>query len=105
MSKELLQQLLNEVKSINAEIKTINSRLANLEQGQAKLEQGQANLEQGQQEIKKHLIQLDTKNADRHVTAFSKIKAIDKDIKFIKHKLHQTEEDVFDIKDHLKLIK
>lgn len=30
---------------------------------------------------------------------------ISKDVKFIKHKLHETEEDVFDIKDHLKIIK
>jgi chromosome segregation ATPase len=30
---------------------------------------------------------------------------ISKDVKFIKHKLHQTEEDVFDIKDHLRIIK
>ena len=28
-----------------------------------------------------------------------------KDVKFVKHKLRETEEDVFDIKDHLKLIK
>jgi hypothetical protein len=48
---------------------------------------------------------MDIKNADRHLEAFSKISSIDKDIKFIKHKLHQTEEDVFDIKDHLKIIK
>lgn len=32
-------------------------------------------------------------------------KSISKDVKFIKHKLHETEEDVFDIKDHLKIIK
>lgn len=31
--------------------------------------------------------------------------SIVKDVKFIKHKLHETEEDVFDIKDHLKIIK
>lgn len=31
--------------------------------------------------------------------------SIHKDVKFIKHKLHETEEDVFDIKDHLKIIK
>ncbi|MDU1601937.1 MULTISPECIES: hypothetical protein [Clostridium] len=31
--------------------------------------------------------------------------SITKDVKFIKHKLHETEEDVFDIKDHLKIIK
>ncbi|WP_321833442.1 hypothetical protein [Clostridium butyricum] len=31
--------------------------------------------------------------------------SIAKDVKFIKHKLHETEEDVFDIKDHLKIIK
>ncbi|BCZ45715.1 hypothetical protein psyc5s11_17820 [Clostridium gelidum] len=31
--------------------------------------------------------------------------SINKDVKFIKHKLHETEEDVFDIKDHLKIVK
>jgi len=30
---------------------------------------------------------------------------ISKDVKFIKHKLHETEEDVFDIKDYLKIVK
>ena len=30
---------------------------------------------------------------------------INKDVKYIKHKLHETEEDVFDIKDHLKIVK
>lgn len=30
---------------------------------------------------------------------------LSKDVKFIKHKLHETEEDVFDIKDHLKIVK
>lgn len=38
-------------------------------------------------------------------TVDSKIENLSKDIKFIKHKLHETEEDVFDIKDHLKIIK
>lgn len=33
------------------------------------------------------------------------LKELKTDIKFIKHKLHETEEDVFDIKDHLKIIK
>lgn len=32
-------------------------------------------------------------------------KSISKDVKFIKHKIHETEEDVFDIKDHLKIIR
>ena len=31
--------------------------------------------------------------------------SINKDVKFIKHKLHETEEDVFDIKDHFKIVK
>ena len=32
-------------------------------------------------------------------------RSISKDVKFIKHKIHETEEDVFDIKDHLKIIR
>ncbi|QEK11732.1 hypothetical protein FQB35_04775 [Crassaminicella thermophila] len=124
--EKILQQILNELKIIKTDINNLkesqlqtNERLDNievdikhlkqgqtkLEQGQTKLEQGQTKLEQGQKEIKDHLVQLDTQNADRHMEAFSKIKTIDKEVKFIKHKLHQTEEDVFDIKDHLKLIK
>ena len=31
--------------------------------------------------------------------------SIIKDVKFIKDKLHETEKDVFDIKDHLKIVK
>ena len=31
--------------------------------------------------------------------------SLTKDVKFIKHKLHETEEDVFDIKDYLKIVK
>lgn len=31
--------------------------------------------------------------------------SLNKDVRFIKHKLHQTEEEVFDIKDKLKIVK
>ncbi|TCO79152.1 hypothetical protein [Marinisporobacter balticus] len=86
--ENLLKEILKELKEFKNQT---NERLSKLDQGQ--------------QEIKDHLIQLDSQDADRHMDTFSKIKTIDKDVKFIKHKLHQTEEDVFDIKDHLKAIK
>jgi chromosome segregation ATPase len=110
--EQMLKQILNELKEIKENQNKTHQRLDNLESDVKDLKQGQSNLEsdvkdlkQGQKEIKNHLTQLDTKNANRHMDAFSKIKNIDKDVKFIKHKLHQTEEDVFDIKDHLKAIK
>ncbi|MFT8348789.1 hypothetical protein [Clostridium saccharoperbutylacetonicum] len=31
--------------------------------------------------------------------------SLNKDVRFIKHKIHQTEEEVFDIKDKLKIVK
>lgn len=37
-------------------------------------------------------------------SAHGSIKDVSKDIRFIKHKVNETEEDVFDIKDHLKLV-
>ncbi|WP_129600250.1 hypothetical protein [Anaerophilus nitritogenes] len=103
--EKVLQQILTEMKTINQRLDHMESDIKDLKQGQTKLEQGQTKLEQGQQEIKNHLIQLDSQNATRHMDAFSQLKTIDKEVKFIKHKLHQTEEDVFDIKDHLKIIK
>lgn len=51
------------------------------------------------------LDELEAKNANRHIEINTETKNISKNLKFIKHKLHQTEEEVFDIKDHLKLIK
>lgn len=41
-------------------------------------------------------VRTETKNAFNNIL---------KDVKFIKHKLHETEEDIFDIKDHLKIVK
>ncbi|SHH53974.1 hypothetical protein SAMN02745135_01123 [Caloranaerobacter azorensis DSM 13643] len=113
---ELLEKMYVEMNekfsNLENEIKTINNRLNNLEEGQKKLEEGQRKLgsdikelKQGQELIKDHIDQLDSKNANRHIEAFYKLNNIEKDIKFIKHKLHQTEEDVFDIKDYLKIIK
>ncbi|WP_072890255.1 hypothetical protein [Tepidibacter formicigenes] len=91
MSDELLKQILDKINSIDTRLDNIETDIKDLKQGQ--------------QEIKDHLIQLDSQNAERHITAFSKLESVDKEVRFIKHKLHQTEEDVFDIKDHLKLIK
>ncbi|MDK2920156.1 MAG: hypothetical protein PWQ37_2889 [Candidatus Petromonas sp.] len=56
------------------------------------------------QNIKQHNEIINKLDSDIDVIK-SSIKSLSKDFRFIKHKLHQTEEDVFDIKDHLKIIK
>ena len=62
-------------------------------------------LESGKNEIIDRLVDIESKNATKHTEIYNSISSISKDLKFIKHKLHETEEDVFDIKDHLKLVK
>lgn len=89
--EDLLRQILSEIKSVN-------NRLDNIE-GDVK------DLKEGQSRIEVKLDDLEPKNATRHTEIFDKIDTVSKDVKFIKHKLHETEEDVFVIKDHLKLVK
>jgi peptidoglycan hydrolase CwlO-like protein len=59
-------------------------------------------------EIKEKINSVYDKTAD--LTEFrtetkANFNTITKDVKFIKHKLHETEGDVFDIKDYLKIVK
>ena len=69
----MLEQLLGKVSSLDNEVKTINKRLDNLEQGQTELIQGQERTESKIDSIQKHLTELDSKNADRHVVINGKL--------------------------------
>jgi predicted nucleic acid-binding Zn-ribbon protein len=103
--EKILKEILDEIKNINKRLVAMEANINNMKNDIGDMKTDIKDLKQGQNDIKSHLESMDIKNADRHLEAFSKISSIDKDIKFIKHKLHQTEEDVFDIKDHLKIIK
>lgn len=62
-------------------------------------------LKEGQSRIESIVSDLEPKNAVRHLELNTNIEEMHKDIKFIKHKLHINEEEIFDIKDKLKLVK
>ena len=65
---EFMQQVLNELKSINGRLGTLEQGQAKLEQGQAKLEQGQVKLEQEVTETKSHVILIENDHG-RHLNA------------------------------------
>ena len=62
-------------------------------------------LESGQNEIIGRLSDIESNDVTRYLKIYNSTSSISKDLKFINHKLRETEEDVFDIKDHLKLVK
>lgn len=80
----------------------IINKLNNLEN---KIDELTSKVDSNHKEVMTKLDEFEPKNATRHSEINLKIDTISKDIKFIKHKIHETEEDVFDIKDHLKIIK
>lgn len=80
-------------------------KLNSMENSLQDLKEGQIRIEEKINNIDIKIDDLEPKNATRHSEINLKIDSMSKDMKFIKHKLHETEEDVFDIKDHLKIIK
>ncbi|WP_243109371.1 hypothetical protein [Anaerophilus nitritogenes] len=106
--ENILQQILNEIKELkqnqiqtNERLDNMQSDIKDLKQSQVKLEQGQAKLEQGQQEIKDHLTQLDTKNADSHREINHKIDNLSKDFTVVEAVTGKNMTDIA----HLKSIK
>lgn len=77
-------------------------RLDNLE---SKIDANHEEIIQKLNVVENKLDEIEPKNAVRHTEIYNEINIITKDVRFIKHKIHETEEDVFDIKDHLKLVK
>lgn len=101
LSNELLQQLLNEVKSINTKVLSIEETQKQIQLDIKTLKTDVKELKQGQQEIKDHFIQLDTKNADRHREINHKIDNLSKDISTVEIVTSKNWNDIA----HLKSIK
>lgn len=83
-------------------LKEILTKLSNID---AKIDTNHKELIDRLDKLEDRFEDLEGKNATRHTEIYNISKLAAKDVKFIKHKLHETEEDVFDIKDHLKIIK
>jgi len=48
---------------------------------------------------------LEARNAEQHTDIKESIARVEKEVKYIKHRLNKTDEDVFEIKDYLKIVK
>lgn len=109
---ELMEKMYGEIinlksgqDSMNKKLDSVDERLTSVEKTVLNLEEGQAKLEEGQADIKDHLLQLDSKNADRYIALSSEIKQIAENVEFIKHKEFKNEEELFRLKNRLEIIK
>ncbi len=97
-----LDKVESEIKDMKSEI-TKNSLLIEKANDNIKL------LAEGQETI---INQIGTSSDESSTTINNRLEVIElatkstsKEVKFIKHKLHEAEEEMFDIKDHLQIIK
>ncbi|MPM10415.1 hypothetical protein SDC9_56747 [bioreactor metagenome] len=85
--ENLLMQILEKQTAMQSDISSMKSDLTEIKEKVSTVYDQTADLTEFRTEIK------ETANN------------ISKDVKFIKHKLYETEQDVFDIKDHLSIVK
>ena len=85
--EEILNKILSKLDSIESDVKTIKDSQNSIEQKIDYICNQTADLTEFRTETK------------------DKLNSISHDIKFVKHKVQETEEDVFTIQNHLKIIK
>ncbi len=100
-----MEKILNE---ILAKLNKMEKNQSKMEENQNKMQQIQIQMQSDISEIKEKVIAVYNQTAD--LTEFrtetkDNFNNVSKDVKFIKHKLHETEEEMFDIKDRLQIIK
>ena len=93
-------ELLNILKSIQTKIDSIENKVTSIEE---KMDKGFNNLSHRMDEISQGIC--NTISFELSDELSSQLKELKTDVKFIKRKVQDTEEDVFVIQDHLKLIK
>lgn len=101
----LLTELTSKVDNMQDDINQLKDDVKLLKHDTKLLKDDTKQLKEGQSRMEAVVSDLDPRNANRHVIIESSIAELHKDVKFIKHKLHVNEEEIFDIKDHLKLVK
>ena len=90
---ELLKAMQNDINSIKVDITKLDNKIDNLE----------TNMNKRFDELNSDIANLVSKDIADGIS--KQISEVRTDIKFVKHKVQDTEEDVFAIQDHLKLIK
>ncbi|MFA6942167.1 MAG: hypothetical protein WCQ54_14520 [Clostridiaceae bacterium] len=103
--EEALKQIIDKLNSMDNKINSMDNKISSMDNKIGSMDK----------KINWHLESIEFKLDSVHdqtaeLTEFrtetkENIEIVSKDVKFIKHKLHKTEEDVFDIKDYLKIVK
>lgn len=111
---ELMTKMYAEMQDMKSEQRKTNERLGNLESRfdnleskvdtlESKVDTGFQNLTARMDDISKGIGSV--VGSDVSETLSDKINSINSDLGFIKHKLNITEEDVYKIKSHLRIVK
>ena len=105
---ELLKSIQGNITSMKSDIASMKGDITSMKGDIASMKGDINVLKEGQERIEKKLNVVFEQTADltdfKTVTS-DNIQSMKKDVKFIKRKVQDTEEDVFVIQDHLKLIK
>lgn len=101
---EVLMQLTTSVNNISNKVNQIEIKVNELDTTQKQMQNDLENVKEKLSAVYTQTSEL-TEFKTFTKSKLDKIDILSSDIKFIKHKLHETEEDVFNIKDYLKIVK
>jgi len=89
------------VSGLDAKVSTLDNKVSNLDDRVSNMENGQIRIEQKLDAVYEQVANL----TEFEESATENFNTIKKDVSFLKHKLHQNEEEIFDIKSYIKLVK
>ncbi len=99
--EEILKEILTKLNSLDIKVSNIEANFSTMEANFSTMETGQKRIEKKLDGIYDHTADL----TEFKTSTNENITEIRKDVGFIKHKLHQNEEEIFDIKSYIKLAK
>ncbi|MGL5086719.1 MAG: hypothetical protein ACRC68_13525 [Clostridium sp.] len=112
MDNEILNKILNKLESMDNKINSMDNKISSMDDKINSMDEGQQRIEIEIAGIKKDISKVDDKLIDleaKNATSHSEMRlANDKvltEVKFIRHRLNETEKDIFTLCDHLKIVK
>jgi chromosome segregation ATPase len=105
---DILKQILGSLGTLNEKFTALDQKVTGLDEKVTGLDEKVTNIQSGQIRIEKKVNAIFDQTAD--LTEFrtatnGSLTELKRDVSFLKHKLQQNEEEIFDIKNHIKLAK
>ena len=98
-------KILEILKAMQEQINSIDNKMDGMKIDIDEMKIDISDLKDCQREIKSTLGDLEATNAKRHIEMEKSINVLNENVDFITHKLNETERDMFNIKNNLKIIK